>query len=139
EFRDVGEVMKKLVRQSRFLWSDPTTAEQSAASGEIVMFWGWPNSWSSLDAAGVPVRYMQNPAEGLISWTCGFALIAGGSGSEEEAYAFIDASLAPESGKALIEKYGYGHSNLESFGLVDEDRLASPGMSGDLAAFLGHS
>jgi spermidine/putrescine transport system substrate-binding protein len=103
------------------------------------LMWGWPNTWADLVKNGTPVKFMQKPAEGMITWMCGFALVAGGEGSEDEAYDFINASLEPSAGKALIEKYGYGHSNLSSFAEVDPARLEQLGMSGDVADFLAKS
>jgi spermidine/putrescine-binding protein len=38
-----------------------------------------------------------------------------GKCSDKERYDFMSAMLAPESGKYLIEQYGYGHANQESF------------------------
>jgi spermidine/putrescine-binding protein len=139
DYEAVGAMMKQLVGQSRFLWSDPTAAGQSVASGEVTLLWGWPNTWADLVKNGTPVKFMQKPAEGMITWMCGFALIEGAEGSEDEAYDFINASLEPAAGKALIEKYGYGHSNLKSFAEVDPKRLEQLGMSGDVAGFLAKS
>ncbi|HWA42223.1 MAG TPA: extracellular solute-binding protein [Hypericibacter adhaerens] len=139
DYKAIGAMMETLVGQSRFLWSDPTAAGQSMASGEVTLMWGWPNTWADLVKNGTPVKFMQKPAEGMITWMCGFALIAGGEGPEDEAYDLINASLEPAAGKALIEKYGYGHSNLKSFAEVDPKRLEALGMSGDVAGFLAKS
>ena len=42
-------------------------------------------------------------------------------------YDFIDAMLAPESGKYMIEEYGYGHSNSKSFDLAAPDKVKALG------------
>jgi len=37
--------------------------------------------------------------------------------------------ISPESGRFLIDDYGYGHSNTKAFDLVSEERLAELGLS----------
>jgi hypothetical protein len=55
----------------------------------------------------------------------------GGTGKADEAaaYDFIDAWLSPETGKALIEMDGYGHSNMKAFQIADPKQvdLIGPG------------
>jgi spermidine/putrescine-binding protein len=55
------------------------------------------------------------------------ARIAGAPGDEQMAYDFIDAWLSPETGKFLIEEYGYGHSNKKSFEIADPEKVAALG------------
>lgn len=136
EFEPVNAQFKAIFSQLKFLWSDPSAVEQALASGEIDLAWGWPNSFSNLRKQGVPVAYMLQPKEGIVTWLCGLARTKGGKASEEEVYDFINALLAPQSGKALIENFGYGHSNAKSLELVDKDTLAQLGMDGDVAQFL---
>lgn len=125
ELRPLLEKQNKLVR---FYWSSQTEIEQALASGEIVAAYGWNSSYVSLYKDGVPVRYM-SPREGLTTWVCGLVRLKGAPGSEEAAYDFIDAMIAPQSGKALIEQYGYGHSNRQSFERVSHDRLEELGIT----------
>lgn len=133
----LAEVRKLLDRQRpllRYYWADNTALEQSMASGEVVAAYAWNSSYHALKEQGVPVAYM-NPKEGILTWVCGLALIEGGAGDEQAAYDFIDAMLAPESGKTLIEAFGYGHSNRKSFELADKDRLTELGLSDPDALF----
>lgn len=133
----LSQVRALLARQRpllRFYWADNTALEQSMASGEVVAAYAWNSSYHALKSQGVPVAYM-NPKEGILTWVCGLALIEGATGDEQAAYDFIDAMLAPESGKALIEQFGYGHSNRESFELADKNRLAELGLSDPAALF----
>ena len=60
---------------------------------------------------------------------CGLTLLVDGPGDEDKAYEFIDAWISPESGKNLIEMYGYGHSNEETFALVDPATLEDLGIT----------
>ena len=59
--------MRELVNQVRFFSNDPTTLEQSIASGEIVAATVWNESVTRLKAQGLPVKYM-NPKEGAMTW-----------------------------------------------------------------------
>ena len=47
------------------------------------------------------------------------------------AYDFINSRLEPESGKALIENYGYGASTQTAFAAVPQDKLDSLGLPSD--------
>ena len=127
----LAQVRAKLEEQKpllRYYWDDMTSMEQSLASGEIVASTGWNESLVRLTQQGLPVKYM-NPKEGILTWVCGLSLIEGGTGDEPAAYDFIDAMLDPESGKFLIENWGYGHSNRKSFETVQPARLAELGFS----------
>jgi len=130
---DFARIRARLEEQRpllRFYWSDPTELENAIASGEVVAAVAWPAVYSNLKANGVPVAYM-TPKEGVYSWITGFVRLKEAPGKEQNAYDYVDAWLAPETGKFLIEAYGYGHTNRKSFDLVDaavleEKGLASP-------------
>jgi len=127
----LAQVRAKLVEQKpllRYYWDDMTNMEQSLASGEIVASTAWNESLVRLSQQGLAVKYM-NPREGILTWVCGLCLIEGGTGDEQAAYDFIDAMLDPQSGKFLIENWGYGHSNRKSFEDVNAGRLAELGFS----------
>ena len=123
----VKELLLKQKELLRFYWDDPTQVEQALAAGEIVAAFAWAASATTLKQQGLPVRYM-NPKEGTQTWTCGLALLAEGEGSRDAAYDFINAWLAPQSGKFILESYGYGHANKASFALVDPQLLADLGL-----------
>jgi len=134
EFARAEEVWRRLNANVRFYWNDPTEMEQAMASGEIVAAWAWASSYASLAREGIDVAYM-NPKEGIMTWVCGMVMVADGPGDEQRAYDFIDAMLSPETGKFLIEDYGYGHTNAKAFELADPAALERIGL-GDPAAFL---
>ena len=79
---------------------------------------------------------LQHPKEGVVSFCCGLFLIAGGEGNEAAAYDFIDAWTSPEAGKYLVEAYGYGHSNVKSYDIVDSEIRRKNGLEGDVGEFL---
>lgn len=136
EYAAVEAKMRAIKDNLRFIWTDPSALEQAMASGEVVLAWGWPNSVKNLKAQGVPVEFMREPKEGLVTWLCGFARLASGSVSDEEAYDFINALESPESGKALVQNFGYGHANAKALALVPKEELAALGLSGDVGQFL---
>ncbi|MGH6719343.1 MAG: ABC transporter substrate-binding protein [Alphaproteobacteria bacterium] len=125
-----ASIRDRLVEQRpllRFYWSDPTELENAIASGEVVAAVAWPAVYSNLKAQGVPIAYM-TPKEGVYSWITGFVRLKEAPGKEQNAYDYVDAWLAPETGKFLIEAYGYGHTNRKSFDLVSAAVLEEKGL-----------
>lgn len=131
EYDEVAAVMRKLRDNARFIWTDPGQLEQAVASGEVDAAWSWPNSYASLQDQGVPVDYMLEPKEGLVTWLCGFTIPQTADAPEEQIYDFIDALEAPQSGKALVENFGYGHANTKALEQVDQATLENLGLAGD--------
>jgi spermidine/putrescine-binding protein len=129
---EAADIMRRIQQNLRFYWTDPTEIEQALASGEVVLAYSWNGSAANLKAQGVPVTFM-DPKEGILTWVCCVALGANGTGSEEQAYDFINAMTSPEAGKNLIEMYGYGHSNTKAFELVDQAKLDELGISDPVA------
>lgn len=125
EMAALETIWKELVSNSRFLWSDITEYEQALASGEIGAAYIWTSSIASLAAQGIELRVI----DPILPWVCGFALNTDGPGDEQQAYDYLDAMLDPEGGAALIELYGYGHANRNSYDLVDPAVLAANGLS----------
>ena len=122
----------KAVDVSRFLWTDSSEVQQAMASGEIVAAYAWNDLIANLRAEGIPVEFAK-PKEGMFTWFCGLTLLNTGKADEQAAYDFIDAWLSPETGKALIEQSGYGHSNLLSFELADPASVAAMGITDPIA------
>jgi spermidine/putrescine transport system substrate-binding protein len=120
--------MEKVVKNSRFLWKDPTELDQALASGEVVAGYAWNETIKTLTEKKIPVKYA-NAKEGIFTWLCGLTLLSTGKADEAAAYDFIDAWLSPETGKALIEMDGYGHSNMKAFQIADPKQVAELGIS----------
>jgi len=123
---------EKIVKNARFLWKDTTEVNQALASGEIVAAYAWNETVKSLSAQGLPVKYAQ-PKEGIFTWLCGLTLLNTGKADESAAYDFLDAWLSPETGKFMIESYGYGHSNRKSFEVADPKAVAALGITDPIA------
>jgi spermidine/putrescine-binding protein len=139
EIAEARKLLEKQVELVRFYWSDQTELEQAMASGEIVAGYAWNDAYVRLKEAGVPVKYMV-PKEGILTWLCGLVRLNTGEGDEQMTYDFLDAWLAPETGKYVIEEFGYGHANAKAFDLVAPETLAGLGFSTDPTEMLasGH-
>jgi spermidine/putrescine transport system substrate-binding protein len=116
------EVLRKLHENVRFYWSDQAQLEQALASGEVVAAWGWMSSVNNLKKQGIDVSYM-TPKEGIMTWVCGITRSAKSAADEAKILGFIDSMISPESGKYMIEEYGYGHSNAKSFELASPEKV----------------
>lgn len=127
------ELMVKQKPLIRFYWDSNSAVEQALASGELVASTGWNSSVVTLRGQGVPVAYA-NPKEGIMSYCCGLVMTKDAV-HVDRAYDLIDAMLAPEAGKWLIETMGYGHSNAKTFEMVDDKILAERGLPKDPAQF----
>lgn len=127
---DLDKVADKLREQRPLLsayTTDMTSVEQSLASGELVAAMTWNASAVALKKKGVPVEFMK-PKEGMLTWTCGYVLLKD-SKNVDLAYDFINSRLEADSGKYLIENYGYGASTKTAFDQVpkaDLDNLQLP-------------
>lgn len=119
---------EKAVKNSRFLWSDPSELQQAMASGEVVAAYAWNDLVKNLNKEGIPVSYAK-PKEGYFTWFCGLTLLNSGKADPALAYDFIDAWLSPETGKLLIEGSGYGHSNMKAFEISDPAEVKAMGFT----------
>ncbi len=129
EIAKVKDLLNKQKPLLRFYWDTYKTVEEGLAAGEILAATGWNSSIAALRKAGVNVKFMQ-PREGILMYCCGLVLTKNAP-HIDQAYDLLDALSAPEAGKWLIEEQGFGHSNRKSFGLVDDDTLASHGLPKD--------
>ena len=127
EIAAATEIVRQLHANTRFYWSSPTEFEQAMANGELVAAWAWNESIISLEDQGIEVAYMY-PKEGIMTWICGFTVMSGGSSSDDLIYDYINAAMEPRVGKYLIEEYGYGHSNQNTYELVADETLAALGI-----------
>ena len=101
--------------------TDMTSVEQSLSSGELVAAMTWNASATALKKQGVPVEFMK-PKEGMLTWACGFVMLKDAK-NVDLAYDFINSRLETESGKYLIEAYGYGSSTSTAFAAVPKEEL----------------
>ena len=134
ELAKVKDLLLKQKPLLRFYWDSNTTVEEALASGEIVAATGWNSSAVTLKKQGLAVKFM-HPKEGILTYCCGLVL-AKDAPHPDAAYDLLDAMIAPEAGKWLIEMQGYGHSNHKAFELIDEQALEERGLTRDPTPFL---
>ena len=89
----------------------------------------WNSSAVLLQGEDVPVKFAK-PKEGALTWVCGF-MIHKDAPNLDRAYDAIDALLSAESGKFMIQDYGYGHSNSKAFDEFSDADLVALGLSKD--------
>lgn len=124
------EVWRRMIKTSRFLWSDGTEITQAMASGEVGAAYMWTSGIVELRQQGLDIRVI----DPVMPWLCGLCLNADHPGSEEQAYDYLNAVLDPAGGKALIESYYIGHANAKSYELVDHATLVEYGLDEPAAA-----
>ncbi|NRB36631.1 MAG: extracellular solute-binding protein, partial [Rhodobacteraceae bacterium] len=134
-FEKIAAVMREQRPLIRVYTDDTTTLEQALASGEMAAAMTWNSSAVLLQSEGVPVKFAK-PKEGALTWVCGL-MIHKDAPNLDAAYDVIDSLLSVESGKFMINDYGYGHSNVKSFDEFDEETLASLGLSKTPTDILG--
>ncbi len=133
----VKEVMLRQKPLLRLYTADMTSLQQSMASGEIVAAMTWNDAYAGLKKAGVPVKYMFNPKEGISAWVS--CLVLGKNAAEpDKAYDLMDSLLDPEAGAFWMTEYGYGHSNQKAYELVSDEQLDAVGLPRDPGSVLGH-
>jgi spermidine/putrescine transport system substrate-binding protein len=128
--QDLERVRVKLVEQRpllRYYWTNQTDVIQAVGAGEVVATYAWNDAYALLKKEGIDVGFMV-PKEGILTWVDATCLIKNGPGSEEEALAYIDATISPESGKFFIEEYGYGSSNEKSYDIASPELLVELGI-----------
>ena len=126
-FEKISAVMREQRPLIRTYTDDTTTLEQALSSGELVAALTWNSSAALLKSEGVPVAFAK-PKEGALTWVCG-VMIHKDAPNIDRAYDVIDSLLSVESGKFMINDYGYGHSNIRAFDDFDEETLSALGLS----------
>ena len=126
-FDRVGALLREQRPLVRVYSDDMTTLEQALASGELVAAMTWNSSPVALKKEGLPVRFA-NPKEGALTWVCG-AVMHKDAPNPERAHDIIDSLISVETGRYVIDEFGYGHSNAKAFDEVGEERLAELGLS----------
>ena len=134
-FERISAVMREQRPLIRVYTDDTTTLAQALAAGEMAAAMTWNSSAVLLQSEGVPVKFAK-PKEGALTWVCGL-MIHKDAPNLDAAYDVIDSLLSVESGKFMINDYGYGHSNVKSFDEFDEATLASLGLSKTPTDILG--
>lgn len=121
QFDQASAWLRKAHKNVRFYWSDPGQLDQALTSGEVLMGWGWNGTVQNLQANNTDVVMMQDTDKGLSTWVCGYVQLNNGKASDDEVYDMLNSLASTESGKYLIEAWGYAHANTEAYTAADQE------------------
>lgn len=125
------EIFCKMLSNARFIWTDSTQLEQAWAAGDVGISYIYGSASRRMVKDGLPVVVL----EPLLTWMCGLSVSTSGSAPLQQVYDYIDAMMAPASGAALFEDYGYGHFNVDTVNLIGNDRLVGTGIDDPAGTF----
>jgi spermidine/putrescine transport system substrate-binding protein len=135
DFQAASAFLREVHPNVLFYWTDSTQLNQAMAAGEVDLAWAWNSTATELSAEGLPVAMKRDTAEGVTTWVCGYARLAGAPGSEDLAYDFLSAVNAPEVAAYIVETWGYGHANAAGMAAIDAAVLEATGYD-DVAAYV---
>lgn len=127
EFRAATDWLRQAQPNMRTFWTDPAELTQLMATGEVLISWAWNETLPTMAEQGFPIGFQREPEEGSSLWLCGYANLAEGEGSEEQAYGFVNAFLHPTSVRPLLEG-GWGSANAAAMAEIGEEELAEVGL-----------
>ena len=111
----------------RTYWTDPGELAQLLASGEVLISWAWNETLPTMVEEGFDIGFEREAAEGSSLWLCGYVNLADGEGSEDKAYDYMNAILAPDATQPLLDA-GYGHANATSMQGFGDEALTEVGL-----------
>ncbi|MFX0540163.1 ABC transporter substrate-binding protein [Roseovarius sp. S4756] len=128
EFQAASDFLRKVHPNVRAYWSDGASLAQLMQSGEVYLAWAWNETYATMSAEGHPIALKRDTEEGASSWVCGYTKLAGGPGSDDKFYDFINAWLEPQSADYIVTAWGYGHANAEAMSEIPAETLKSVGL-----------
>lgn len=129
QFTAAADWLRKAHANVRSYWADPSEQSQLMASGEVLVAWSWNDGVTYLQADNFPVGFQREAKEGSSTFVCGYVNLKDGPGKEDKAYDFINSWLRPESGQALIDAIGYGHSSNKAMATLDPAQIQKAGLT----------
>ncbi len=138
EFKAASDFLRSIHPNVRFYWSDAGQLDQALASGEVEMGWGWNQSELNLIWNGTPAAMMRGQDNGISTWICGYVHLNSSTTPDDQVYDMLNALSDQESGKYILESWGYGHANAGAFDLADKSTIEGYGF-GDPATFFSGS
>ena len=138
EFQKASDFLRQIHPNVRFYWSDAGQLDQAIASGEVLLGWGWNQSELNLIWNETPARMMRDVDKGIATWVCGYVHLNSSTQSDEQVYDMLNALSAEDSGKYIIENWGYAHSNAEAFKSADQELIKTYGFA-DVDSFFDGS
>lgn len=129
QFQAAADWLREAHKNVVAYWADPSEQAQLMASGAVDVAWSWNDGVVYLRDDGHEVGFEREPKEGSSTFFCGYLNLKNGPGSEEKAYDFINAWLAKEAGKGLLDTIGYGHTSTEAMATIADEPAVAEGLS----------
>ena len=137
QFQQVSDFLREVHKNVRFYWTDAGQLDQAMASGEVDMGWAWNQSELNLIWNEVPAKMMRDPEKGVATWVCGYVHLKSSTTPVDQVYDLLNALSEPESGKYIIENWGYPHANAEAYPISDQALVKQYGFDDPKAVFEG--
>ena len=138
QFEAASDWLRQAHGNLRTYWNVPGELSQLMSSGEVLISWAWNETYPTMKDEGRPIAFERSPLQGTSVWLCGYVNMMDAPGSEDKAYDYINAILAPETTAPLLAE-GFGHANAAALASVSADELDASGLgeaSGPLLAQL---
>ena len=137
QFKEASDFLRSIHSNIRFYWSDAGQLDQAMKSGEILMGWAWNQSELNLIGDEVPAKMMRDTDKGIATWVCGYVHLKSSDAPTGQIYDMLNALTEKESGKYIIEAWGYPHSNSDAFDIADQDAVKTYGFDNPSSFFSG--
>lgn len=137
QFQKASDFLRKVHPNVRFYWSDAGQMDQAMASGELAMGWAWNQSELNLIWNETPARMMRDVDKGIATWVCGYVHLKSSMAPVDQVYDLLNALSEPDSGKYIIENWGYPHANAKAFEIADQATIDAYGFGDPKAFFEG--
>lgn len=137
QFEEASAFLRKIHPNVRFYWADAGQMDQALASGELDMGWAWNQSELNLIWNDVPVKMMRDIDKGVATWVCGYVHLKSSTAPTDQIYDLLNALTTSESGKYIIENWGYPHANAQAFKVADQDLIKQYGFDDPSSFFEG--
>ncbi|MBB3712613.1 spermidine/putrescine transport system substrate-binding protein [Limimaricola variabilis] len=128
QFEAAANWLREVHPNLRTYWTDPAELSQLMATGEVLVSWAWNETYPTMVEEGRPIGFEREAEEGSSLWLCGYVNMKDAPGSEDQAYDYINAMLAPEAAMPLLEA-GFGSANAAALGEIDEATLEASGIA----------
>lgn len=129
QFAAAADWLRQAHQNVAAYWADPAEQAQLMASGAVDVAWSWNDGVVLLENDGFPVGFQRAAKEGSSTFFCGFINLKSGPGNEDKAYDFINAWLAPEAAKGLLDTIGYGHTSTVAMETIKDEPAVQEGLS----------
>lgn len=129
QFAAAAAWLREVHPNVRVYWSDPAELAALMTTGEVLVSWTWNDTVVLLKGEGFPIGFQRQAKEGASTFFCGYINMKDGPGSEDKAYDYVNAFLAPTSAQALLDNIGYASTNDAGIALISAEDLAKAEMT----------